>query len=193
MEWTSEIQLSLTTTSAMSQGGGGGLGKSLDPPLPSGFLGVNWAGLLCTRWDKTQGEARGMPACGQSATNESWLRRWASVSARSRPLFQRLGPPEESFRDQGREGLTAAPRPHRTEAEEAGQLPGLPLSGRRHWAARGALRRFPRLGKGVPARPGWREAAISHSQGQALNKAWGLFLLSRAQSSQEETEAWLGP
>lgn len=103
------------------------------------------------------------------------------------------GAPEESFRDQGREGLTGAPRPHRTGAEEAGQLPGLPLSGRLQWAARGALRRFTRQGKGVPARPGWREAAVSHRQGQALNKAWGLFLLSRAQSSQEETEAWLGP
>ena len=118
------------------------------------------------------------------------------VSARSWPLFQRLGPPEGSCRDpllQGREGLRGAPRPHRTGAEEAGQLPGLPLSGRLHWAARGALGRFPRQGKGVPARPGWREAAVSHRQGQALNKGWGLFLLSRAQSSQEETEAWLGP
>ncbi|KAJ8787059.1 hypothetical protein J1605_005940 [Eschrichtius robustus] len=118
------------------------------------------------------------------------------VSARSWPLFQRLGPPEGSCRDpllQGREGLRGAPRPHRTGAEETGQLPGLPLSGRLHWAARGALGRFPRQGKGVPARPGWREAAVSHRQGQALNKGWGLFLLSRAQSSQEETEAWLGP
>lgn len=112
------------------------------------------------------------------------------VSARSWPLFQRLGPPEESFRDQGREGLTGAPRPHRTGAEEAGQLPGLPLSGRRHWAARGALRRFTRQGKGDPARPGWRETAVSHRQGQALNKAWGLFFLGHSPHRRRLKPGW---